>query len=71
MARCVEESLLSEGIPCPTHGSGTTGGKFNPSLAQTQAAVSTDLDQKAFPLLTNEFNTMNALTDKYLKITVD
>ena len=33
-------------------------------------AVSRDLDQKAFPLLTNEFNTMNALTDKYLKITV-
>jgi hypothetical protein len=40
------------------------------SLAQTQAAASTDLDQKAFPLLTNEFNTMDALTDKYLKITV-
>ena len=39
------------------------------SLAQTQAAASTDLDQKAFPLLTNEFNTMDALTDKYLKIT--
>jgi hypothetical protein len=40
------------------------------SLAQTQAAASTDLDQKAFPLLTNEFNTMDALTDKYLKITL-
>ena len=40
------------------------------SLALTQAAVSTDLDQKTFPLLTNEFNTMDALTDKYLKIAV-
>lgn len=40
------------------------------SLAQTQAATSTDLDEEAFPLLTNEFNTMNALTDKYLKISV-
>jgi len=39
------------------------------SLAQTQAALSTDLDQKAFPLLANEFDTMNNLTDKYLKIT--
>lgn len=39
------------------------------SLKQTEAAASTDLDQKALPLLTNEFNTMNALTDKYLKIT--
>jgi hypothetical protein len=28
------------------------------------------MDQKAFPLLANEFNAMNALTDKYLKITV-
>lgn len=39
------------------------------SLKQTEAAASTDLDQKALPLLTKEFNTMNALTDKYLKIT--
>lgn len=39
------------------------------SLKQTEAAAGTDLDQKALPLLTNEFNTMSALTDKYLKIT--
>ena len=39
------------------------------SLKQTEAAASTDVDQKAFPLLINEFNTMGALTDKYLKIT--
>ena len=51
-------------------GSGFTGGKFNPALKQTEAAVSTDMDQRALPLLANEFNTMNALTDKYLKITV-
>ena len=28
------------------------------------------MDQKALPLLVNEFNTMNALTDKCLKIAV-
>ena len=28
------------------------------------------MDQKALPLLVNEFNNMGALTDKYLKITV-
>jgi hypothetical protein len=39
-------------------------------LAQTQAAANTDLDEKVLPLLTNEFNMMNSLTDKYLKITV-
>lgn len=38
------------------------------SLKQAEAAASTDMDQRAFPLLTNEFNTMDALTDKYLKI---
>jgi hypothetical protein len=26
------------------------------------------VDQRVLPLLTNEFNTMDALTDKYLKI---
>ena len=38
------------------------------SLKQAEAAASTDMDQRALPLLTNEFNTMDALTDKYLKI---
>jgi hypothetical protein len=40
------------------------------SLKQTEAAASTDMDQRALPLLTKEFNTMDALTDRYLKITV-
>ena len=39
------------------------------SLKQVEAAASTDMDHEALPLLTNEFNNMNALTDKYLKIT--
>ena len=39
------------------------------SLKHTEAMASTDMDQKAFPLLTNEFNTMNTLTDEYVKIT--
>ncbi len=40
------------------------------SLKHAEAAASTDMDQKALPLLVNEFNNMGALTDKYLKITV-
>jgi hypothetical protein len=40
------------------------------NLKQAEAAASTDADQKALPLLTNEFNTMSALTDKYLQVTV-
>lgn len=38
------------------------------SLKQAEAAASSDIDHRALPLLTNEFNTMDALTDKYLKI---
>jgi hypothetical protein len=39
------------------------------SLKHAEAAASTDTDQKAVPLLTDEFNNMRALTDKYLKMT--
>jgi len=41
------------------------------SLRQAGVAASTDMDQKAFPLLTNEFNNMAALSDKYLKMSKD
>jgi len=32
-------------------------------------AASTDMDQKVFPLLQNEFNNMSALSDNYMKMT--
>ena len=38
------------------------------NLKQAEAAASTDMDRRALPLLTNEFTTMDELTDKYLKI---
>ena len=61
---------IERGYPLSDTWFGNYRRQIRSTLAQTQAAVSTDLDQRAFPLLTNEFNTMNALTDKYLKITV-
>jgi hypothetical protein len=61
---------IERGYPLSDTWFGNYRRQIRSSLAQTQAAVSTDMDQKAFPLLANEFNTMNALTDKYLKITV-
>jgi hypothetical protein len=61
---------IERGYPLSDTWFGNYRRQIRSSLAQTQAAVSTDLDQKAFPLLTSEFNTMNSLTDKYLKITV-
>lgn len=39
------------------------------SLGQTQIAATTDGDKNAFTLLSNEFNNMNKLSDKYLKMT--
>jgi len=39
------------------------------SLKHTEAMASTDMDRKVLPLLVNEFNNMEVLTDRYLKIT--
>jgi hypothetical protein len=61
---------IERGYPLSDTWFGNYRRQVRSSLAQTEAAVSTDLDQKSLPLLRNEFNTMNALTDKYLKIAV-
>ena len=60
---------IERGYPLSDVWFGNYRRQIQSSLKQTEAAASTDLDQKALPLLTNEFNTMSALTDKYLKIT--
>ena len=41
------------------------------ALRVAGVAASTDQDKKAFQLLTNEFNNMNKLSDKYLQMTVN
>ncbi len=64
------KNAIERGYPLSDTWFGNYRRQIRSSLAQTQVAASTDLDQKAFPLLTNEFNTMNDLTDKYLKIAV-
>ncbi len=65
------KNAIERGYPLSDTWFGNYRRQIRSSLAQTQALASTDLDQKAFPLLSNEFNTMNALTDKYLKIAVN
>jgi hypothetical protein len=64
------KNAIERGYPLSDTWFGNYRRQIRSSLAQTQAAASTDMDHKAFPLLTNEFNTMNGLTDKYLKIAV-
>jgi len=60
---------IERGYPLSDVWFGNYRRQIQASLKQTEAAASTDMDQKALPLLTNEFNTMGTLTDKYLKIT--
>jgi hypothetical protein len=60
---------IERGYPLSDVWFGNYRRKIQARLKQAEAAASTDMDQRALPLLTNEFNTMGALTDKYLKIT--
>jgi hypothetical protein len=59
---------IERGYPLSDVWFGNFRRQIQSSLKQTEAAANTDVDQRAFPLLTNEFNTMDALTNKYLKI---
>jgi hypothetical protein len=60
---------IERGYPLSNVWFGNFRRQIQSSLKQAEAAASTDMDQRALPLLTNELNTMGALTDKYLKIT--
>jgi hypothetical protein len=60
---------IERGYPLSEIWFGNYRRQIQSSLKQTEAAVNTDMDQRALPLLANEFNTMSILTDKYLKIT--
>jgi hypothetical protein len=59
---------IERGYPLSDVWFGNFRRQIESSLKQTEAAASTDVDQRALLLLTNEFNTMDALTNKYLKI---
>jgi hypothetical protein len=59
---------IERGYPLSDVWFGNYRRQIQASLRQTDVAATTDVDQKVLPLLTYEFNTMNALTDKYLKI---
>jgi hypothetical protein len=61
---------IERGYPLSDTWFGNYRRQIQASLKHAEAAATTDTDQKALPLLTNEFNTMSALTDKYLQITV-
>lgn len=63
------KAAIERGYPLSNEWLGNFRRQVQSSLKHAEAAASSDMDRKAFPLLANEFNTMSALTDKYLKIT--
>lgn len=64
------KNAIERGYPISDDWSGNFRRQIQASLKHTEAMASTDMDQKALPLLANEFNNMGVLTDRYLKITV-
>jgi hypothetical protein len=63
------KTAIERGYPLSDEWLGNFRRQIQSSLKRAQAAASTDMDQKAVPLLVNEFSNMEALTDRYLKIT--
>jgi hypothetical protein len=62
------KNAIERGYPLSDEWLGYFRRQIKPDLKHLEAAASTDMDHKAFPLLANEFNNMSALTDKYLRI---
>jgi hypothetical protein len=62
------KNAIERGYPLSDEWLGQFRRQIEPGLKHLEAAASTDMDHKAFPLLINEVNNMSALTDKYLKI---
>lgn len=59
---------IERGYPLSDEWLGHFRRQIEPSLKHLEAVASTDMDGKTVPLLVTEFNNMNALNDKYLRI---
>ena len=62
------KTFIERGYPLSDEWFKSLEGRARSSLKFAEAAASTDIDKKAFPLLANEFNTMTAVADQYLTI---
>jgi hypothetical protein len=62
-------NAIERGYPLADEWLGAFKRQAQTALRQAQVAASTDVDQQAFPLLSNELNNMSALSDKYLQKT--
>jgi len=65
------KNAIERGYPLSSEWLGNFKRQCQASLRQAGVAASTDMDQKLFPLMQNEFNNMSALSDKYLQKTTN
>ena len=60
---------IERGVPLGTGWLDAYQAQAQQSLTLTSAAISTDSDKSAYPILVNEFNNMKNLNDKYVGMT--
>jgi len=65
------KNAIERGYPLSQDWLGNFKRQAQASLRQAGVAASADMDRQIFPLMTNELNTMTAMSDKYLKMTAD
>jgi hypothetical protein len=65
------KTAIDRGYPLSDDLFGPIRRQVQASLKHNEADASTELDQRALPLLINESKNMTALTDKYLRMTVN
>jgi hypothetical protein len=65
------KNAIERGYPLSSEWLGNFKRQCQASLRQAGVAASTDMDQKLFPLMQNEFNNVSALSDKYLQKTAN
>lgn len=65
------KNAVEHGYPLSADWLGTFRAQAQQALRLAGVAASTDSDKKAFQLLTNGFNNMSKLSDKYLQMTVN
>jgi hypothetical protein len=62
-------TAIERGVPLGTGWLDTYQAQAQQSLTVASAAINTDSDKSAYPILVSEFNTMKSLNDKYVGMT--
>jgi hypothetical protein len=67
--RAALKNAIEHSYPLSADWLGSFRAQARQALQLAGVAATTDADQKVLPLLTNEFNNMSKLSDKYLQMT--